>query len=442
VSERGLPRRTPLAAGLALAAVAKGARALAAVLVVLGLLFVLVADANLTRKPALGATAATHSTAPQGPAVAGTDGEGANLSRFIARARAGRPVKIVAIGDSILQGTTVAADGGTLGVDDTLSVVRDAVAARFAVTATAVNHALSGHTVATGPLSRKWTAAVNEDADLYLVNYGNNDLSGDLTAAPVPGYPLAASMAGLERLFRRLRSDVPKADIAFLIANPYAGGTDAGKNPAKRAYNRRVADVCAAYGVELIDGYAPFIARGDYSSLMADGAHPNSAGHRLLADTIMKHLPAASSSPARPPALVPARGLASPQNVDTTVGDTGTLSYLVPTAPMWTEAGTWVDEGRFRVATSAGARIRGRANFTELYALIDTSAANSLHATLTVDGADVFTSQDMTTGKQGGYWVPLVTGLAPGTHTYEFILTGGTMKVDRVGWLVGADAVG
>lgn len=374
-----------------------------------------------------------------------SDALGSNLSRFLNRARAGEDVKIVAIGDSILEGTTVTADGGVLGVDDTLPRVAAAVAARFGNTVTKVNHALSGHTVAMGPLSAKWTAAVNEAADLYIIDYGTNDLSADLTSLPVPGYKMADSVAGLERLFRRIRTEVPKADIAFLIANPYNGGIGAGSNPAKVAYNKRVRSVCAYYGVEVIDGFQAFADfPGGYASLMADTTHPNTAGHTVLAAEVMKHLPANFQGPSAGPATVPVRGLYTPEDYDPAVGDTGVQSVLVPTFPMWVETGGgggWSASGSARVSTTVGNAITGTGNFTELYVMMSTLTSDGLRATLTVDGVTRFTDTDLTTGKQGTYWVPIATDLPATTHTYVLTITAGTAKISRVGWLSGPVAI-
>lgn len=365
---------------------------------------------------------------------------GSNLARFIQRCRSGEPVKIVAVGDSILEGTTVTADGGVVGVDDCLSQVATRVSARFGNTVTPANHAMSGHTVAIGPLSALWDSAVAEKGDLYLIDYLTNDLSGELADTPIPGYPLDAFTAGMERLFRRIRKDVPKADIAFLIANPYNGGENAGNNPTKKLYNQRVLDVCATYGVEVVDGFSAFANLGSYGHLMADTTHPNSAGHHLLADEVMKHLPASVYGMGHIAGPISAKGLHSPEKVDTSIGDTGASYVLVPTAPMWVETGTWAAPSGYRETVTVGDKISGTGNFTELYAMIDTADAKNLHATLRIDGVDVFTNADMTLGKQGAYWVPLVTGLAPGSKTYEFILTAGTMQVRRVGWLAGAAA--
>ena len=369
-----------------------------------------------------------------------TPSKGSNLSRFIKRCQAGRDVTVVAVGDSILEGTTVTADGGTLGVDDCLSRVATLTEARFGNTVTTSNRAKSGHTVMMGPLSLLWNYAVTDDPDLVLIDYGTNDISADIMSAPVPGYKMDDSIAGLERLFRRLRTDVPQADLCFIIANPYTAGSSS--NPYKQAYNKRVLDVCGAYGVEVVDMYAAFVALGDYSGYMADTTHPNSAGHHLYADTVMAHLSSNYIGPGRLPAVMPTLGLSHPEYIDTSQGDTGVLYYLTPTSPMWVETGTWTDSGSYRNTTTAGDKISGTANFTELYALVDTTAALGLHATLKIDGSDVYTGADFTTGKQGGYWVPLVTGLAPGDHTYELILTAGTLSVDRVGWLAGAENVG
>lgn len=367
---------------------------------------------------------------------------GANLARFIRRCQAKRPVKVVAIGDSILEGATVTSGGGVLGADDALSLVATQTAARFGNTVTRVNHALSGHTVAMGALGLKWNAAVAEQGDLYLIDYLTNDLSAELYATPVPGYDVDAFAAGLERLFRRLRTDVPKADVAFLIAEPYNNPLADTNNSLKRAYADRARDVCAAYGVEVIDGYSAFLNSGGTApdaSLYSDSIHPNKVGHARLATEVMKHLPANHQGPTRLPAAMPAKGLHAPETVAVTQGqDTGTDFLHGPAAVKWVETGTWTDAGSARTTTTPGDKIAGTLTATEIYAMLDTSTSADLHATLKIDGVTVFTNQAFDARPLGNYWTPLVVGLTPASHTFELILVSGTLTVDRLGWLTAA----
>ncbi|MDV6299944.1 SGNH/GDSL hydrolase family protein [Dietzia maris] len=372
---------------------------------------------------------------------------GENLARVVERMRSGQPVTIAAIGDSIFEATTQMPEGGTIAAagEDMLTKVVAGVESQFGVDATGSNQAKSGHTVAMGPLSLMWNAAVAANADLYLIMYGSNDINSDLTAEPVPGYRLEDSIAGLERLFRRIRTEVPKADIAVALSPPYKGSLGASNNAAKTAYNRRVRDVAAAYGVEVIDVWQAFVDTPDYqNALMADTTHPNAAGHTVMAETILEHLPADKTLAAsRSVAAIPARGLAHPERVDTSVGDTGAQSLLAPAASgMYVLSGTFTTDGSYRVSSTVGDSVGGSGLFTEVYVMLDTSAATGLRATLTVDGVAVFTDTPLTTGKQGQYWVPMATGLSPGNHTWSLTITAGTLKVARVGWLASATTGG
>lgn len=364
---------------------------------------------------------------------------GSNLGRFIGRCRAGRTVKIVGIGDSILAAIPGVNSGGTMGVDDTLSRSATLIGSRFGNTVNVVNHALSGHTVATGPLSIKWNAALTEQADLYLIDYGTNDWSAEDHPTPVPGYKIEASVAGLERLFRRIRTEVPKADIAFLIANPYTSADSASNNVGKKDYNKKVRDVCAAYGVEIIDGYQAFIDHPDRASLMFDSTHPNGPGHRVLADEVLKHLPAAFKGTTTAVGAPPAFGLAKPEQVDPAIGDTGAQYVLAPTANTWVESGGgWATSGSDRVSSTFGATITCTTSAVEFYAMLSTAAADAARVTIQVDGVDVWTNIDLTIGKQGTYWVPLITtvnNLTPGSHAFKIVLVSGTLRVSRIGWL-------
>jgi lysophospholipase L1-like esterase len=364
---------------------------------------------------------------------------GSNLGRFIARCRAGQAVKIATGGDSIPAAIPGVNSGGVMGVDDLTSYAASLIAARFGNIVTTANQALSGHTVATGPLSVKWNALIAEQADLYLFCYGTNDWSADDFTTPVPGYKTPASLAGLERLFRRIRTEVPKADIAFLIANPYTSADSASNNVGKKAYNKKVRDVCAAYGVEVVDGYQAFIDHPDRASLMFDSTHPNGPGHRVLGEEIAKHVPAAFAGQTSAVAAVPSYGLAKPEQVDPAIGDTGAQYVLAPTANTWVESGGgWTTSGSDRVSSTVGATITCTTSAVEFYAMLSTTAADAARVTVQVDGVDVWTNIDLTIGKQGTYWVPLITtvnNLTPGSHAFKIVLVSGTLRVSRIGWL-------
>ena len=369
--------------------------------------------------------------------LSATIGLGANLTRVLSRAKSGRPIKVAAIGDSVLEGTNVTSGGGVLGTDDALSLVASGIASRFGVTATKVNHALSGHTVAMGALSLKWNAAVTEQADLYLIAYGANDSAQQRFATPVRGYSPDAFAAGLERLFRRLRKDVPRADIAWLIYGQYNAASTAAENVALDKYATRAVEVCAAYGVEVIDARARFRAVDGIApnaALYADSIHPNKAGHAALAAAVMEHLPTSRAGATPALAAVPTLGLYAPEKIGGGQ-DSGADFVLAPTAGKWVETGTWSTAGSARTSTTAGDKISGTFTGAELYVMLDTSTAADLHATLTIDGSPVYTNQPHDANPVGTSWMMLATGLTPGAHTWELALVSGTMTVSRVGWL-------
>jgi hypothetical protein len=137
------------------------------------------------------------------------------------------------------------------------------------------------------------------------------------------------------------------------------------------------------------------------------------------------------------------KGMFSPENVDTSAGDTGAQYLSGPASPQWIETGTWSNDTNplYRVTTSVGDKISGTFSGTELYVMLDTDVATGFRGTLKIDGTTVYTDQPFSARPLGMYWVPLATGLTPGSHTYELILAAGTLRVDRVAWLTAASGV-
>src|SRR5690606_20393892 len=128
--------------------------------------------------------------------------------------------------------------------------------------------------------------------DLYVIGFGKNDQVADTPTftGPSGGYPLAASTAALERMVRLIRRDVPKADILLMSQNPY-DPIGSALNAKQVAYDQRVREIAATYGCEFVDVYDAFADLGSFTSYMAESTHPNKAGHRLIADTLLGHFP-------------------------------------------------------------------------------------------------------------------------------------------------------
>jgi hypothetical protein len=146
------------------------------------------------------------------------------LGRTVAKLRAGTNIAITYLGDSGLEGDTA-----TAGLD-CASVIKTTLDARFSVTTTKNNRAVSGRTLGTIAMTSaaspsNFAAAITDAADLYVISFGHNDIRAEVSAAYTPGngYRLADGKAALEHFIRKIRIEVPDADIIVSSTWPYTG---------------------------------------------------------------------------------------------------------------------------------------------------------------------------------------------------------------------------
>lgn len=380
--------------------------------------------------------AAVDAPGPVKDALAATYGPvGQGVARFIERARAGESLKITAVGDSILEGLTTT----TPATDAAMVLLKNDLATRFGVTVTMTNHAESGFTAARAGIGGNMDAALADNPDLIVVSaFDKNDLGQDIYGQYAPGYRADLSNAAIERFIRKARTQTPKADIIILATNPYAAGN--ASNPYQLAKIQSVKRLAAHLGVEVADAYQAFATRaGGYAGLMADDTHPNTAGHRLIADTLLAHFPNRAFPSVNAPAAISAKGYTAVENVDTSTGSTG---YMNGSSPgnrfggkhVWTINGAgWTLDGSSRdVSSTAGDYVEHTFFGTESLIQLDTAAAFGLHLKITIDGVDVVTNQDMTLGKQGIYYITGAQGLTAAQHVVRYTIVSGTFAVSAV----------
>lgn len=358
---------------------------------------------------------------------------GAGVARFLRRAAAGASLKIVALGDSILEGNT----GTTPGTNDALTLARNALDSRFPeATFTSVNRAVSGYTVATSQINGKVAQAVTDKGDLYVVGFGRNDVVADGYSTPVQGYPLEQSMRGLEVILREVRRKVPQADIVVISGVPASVYATDG---AMRTYQATARSVAAAYGAEWIDTYGAFAALGDYSAYLHDTVHPNALGHELIADTILASMPEEPPRSSLAPGAPPNRaGLRSVGDVDVDTGYTGWRVVQAVGAQQngsWINSGTWTGPNPYST-TTAGDFAEFRFVGTEFMARLSTAAADAAVVDVTVDGVLVWNDLALSTLPSNFQpWVLLGKALTAGRHTVRITLVSGTLKVYQAAWL-------
>jgi lysophospholipase L1-like esterase len=358
---------------------------------------------------------------------------GAGTARTTARLRSGEPQKLCGIGDSVTEALTVT---NPL-TDGFLIRLAAALSARFGVAVTQANHGTSGFTTLRAFTDGNLAAAIAEKADVYFIAWGKNDIGSDINGQYAPGYPLAQSIAALERQVRLIRDLVPKADIVIWSENPYTPGSSS--NPYLLAYSTAMRRVAAAYGCEYVDCYAAFTALGDWSAQLWDSTHPNTAGHQLIADTLAASFPATGALAPTMPGKPAATGLYGPENVDTSgaVSNYGVPVSLATGAALeggsWVNVGTWSGTGGSNPYTTSTPGDHADFAFTGvgLNLLMSTALADALVADVVVDGVTVAANQDFTLGKQGTYYIPIAVGLTPGPHTVSLILRSGSLKIQR-----------
>lgn len=400
------------------------------------------------------ATAAAASAA-QAVEIAGGDitasiaaaANGANVSRFISRAQSGENLTITVLGDSMWAGQTVtdpATDGAAILLANDLS-------ARFPGTVTVQNRAFGGRTMLTLHTFSNVEDALADKADLYIIGGGRNDAANEFTGAGgiyKEGYPRAGSIASRERVIRMIRDRVPKADIMLTSESPYRASTGTSTNAVISSYYADVERLAAQYGCEWVDVYAAVLARpGGYDDLMhADGVHPNTAGHRFMANVVLAKLPAAYNGPVISPAAPGPLAIRKPGEVDTTKARLGYVAVGATIQPglSFTKSGAGWSGTAPHLTTTAGNYIEYAFTGTELHVnLSNTNGASPIVFDVSVDGATVATN--VAPAVQGiAYYYPIAMGLSVAAHTVRLTLVSGTMSINQAAALVGpgSDQIG
>ena len=211
---------------------------------------------------------------------------------------------VVGLGDSVTAG--YACD-----CTDFVSLYATMLGARTGHPVRPVNLGVSGLTTTTlgTQLSSAQTTSALSQADVVVVTIGANDLSPLISQWPHGGCGTTCMQkassdagAGVAAALRRVRAATP-AHARILVTtywNVFEDGdvADADFGPGfaqwsdevTRSANAAIRAAAAADGDQVVDLYAPFEGQGDRNptALLADdGDHPNAAGHRLIARTLL-----------------------------------------------------------------------------------------------------------------------------------------------------------
>jgi lysophospholipase L1-like esterase len=211
----------------------------------------------------------------------------------------GKPVTIVAFGDS----TTAPRQAVTVYAD---CLKKDLPARGVAVEV--INAGVGGNT--TEAAKRRFEKDVlNRRPDLVVIQFGINDSTINVWANPPATRPpvtrerYAANLSGFVQSLRSQGSDVilmtpnPMRWTPVLTnlygKRPYRPDDPDGLNETLRPYADRVREVAGTNNVTLVDVYTAFQDYGagkgqSMDDLLLDGMHPNSKGHRLIADRLIR----------------------------------------------------------------------------------------------------------------------------------------------------------
>jgi len=177
---------------------------------------------------------------------------------------AGRPVKIVALGDSLTAGLGLPADAA-------FPARLQRALAQKGIAAEVINAGVSGDTTADGLSRVDWS--VPDDADAVILELGANDA--------LRGLDPAQTRANLEAILRRLAARRLPVLLAGMRA-PANMGADYVK-----AFDAIYPALAAAHGVILYPFFLDGVA-GERGLNQGDGIHPSAAGVDVI---VAKMLP-------------------------------------------------------------------------------------------------------------------------------------------------------
>jgi acyl-CoA thioesterase I len=181
---------------------------------------------------------------------------------------AGRPVKIVALGDSLTAGLGLPADA-------VFPVRLQRALTKKGVAAEVINAGVSGDTTADGLSRLDWS--VPDDADAVILELGANDA--------LRGLDPAQTRANLDRILRRLAARHIPVLLAGMRAPPNMGADYV------KAFDAVYPTLAAAHGVI----FYPFFLDGvaaERGLNQGDGIHPTAAGVDVIVGKILPQVEA------------------------------------------------------------------------------------------------------------------------------------------------------
>lgn len=221
--------------------------------------------------------------------------------------------RILVSGDSISRGVVYDE------VRNKYALLRDSYVAilRVALKGIVLNAARFGNTVTKG-LSKLSAEVAAHKPDIVLLEFGGNDCDfnwPEVARCPQgehrPHTDYARFREMLSARINELKRDgvspvlmtLPPIDAEKYLKRISGGAAAARENILKwlgsvtklywwqERYNAAIVAVAEETGAKILDVRGAFLSRPDFQTLLcADGIHPNAAGHRLMADSILEHI--------------------------------------------------------------------------------------------------------------------------------------------------------
>lgn len=227
----------------------------------------------------------------------------ASILSLAAVAEAKKPLCIVALGDSITKGARPAkATIAAVLPEETFCALLEKELNAQGQKASVINSGIPSNRTDQG-IDRLKADVLDHKPDVVLIMYGTNDSCYD-TGKTEP----RLSLADYEKNLRAMIGDIRKAGATPILMTPppLKNGwgfprnsvyVKTGSNGPLGTYAEACRKIAAQEGIPLIDNFEIWSAKGNdfVAARLPDGCHPNAAGHKVLAETILpvvlKHLP-------------------------------------------------------------------------------------------------------------------------------------------------------
>ncbi len=162
------------------------------------------------------------------------------------------------------------------------TVLRNLMTARYTAQASNVvvtNDGLSGEKVRNPlTLTRFANSVANGRPEVALIMHGYNDIENSAV--------ISDAVSAVDALMAEARNRRVGRVFVINLAPPRAGGTNSRPTSSITAFNERLQRAASGEGAVYVDIYSAMLSNVS-SYIGADGLHPNEAGYRKIAETVL-----------------------------------------------------------------------------------------------------------------------------------------------------------